>query len=154
MAGESAVMACAACGASDQVKRCSVCKQVYYCGRDCQKKDIGRHRQEDGCGSGCSKRAVCPEVSIPFAVPEPATSPKAATKVGAGPPCQRCGHVAAGEVYAEIAARSIFGSPDCKHGPYCQSCAKKLCNLTLAFCSGCNALIQKIAPEEVSRLPL
>ena len=25
-------------------------RKVYYCGVGCQKKDICRHRQEDGCG--------------------------------------------------------------------------------------------------------
>ena len=25
-------------------------RKVYYCGVGCQKKDISRHRQEDGCG--------------------------------------------------------------------------------------------------------
>eukprot|EP00434_Breviolum_minutum_P015301 symbB.v1.2.013485.t1/scaffold957.1/size148979/3 len=112
MAGES-IAKCAACGTSQQVKRCSVCKQVYYCGVGCQKKDICRHRQEDGCG----KRQ---EVSMPFVVPENPTSPK------------RCA--------------------PCKHGPYCQNCAKKLGNMTLAFCSGCNALIQKISTSPETKL--
>eukprot|EP00913_Durusdinium_trenchii_P010196 g9558.t1 len=29
--------------------RCSLCREVFYCGRDCQKRDLRRHRQQDGC---------------------------------------------------------------------------------------------------------
>ncbi|CAK9093940.1 Uncharacterized protein SCF082_LOCUS44176 [Durusdinium trenchii] len=40
---------CAHCGQSDYLKRCSLCREVFYCGRDCQKRDLRRHRQQDGC---------------------------------------------------------------------------------------------------------
>lgn len=47
---------CAACGAPPgNLKRCSICKAVYYCNIECQRNDIARHRREDGCGSTSSR---------------------------------------------------------------------------------------------------
>ena len=39
-----------------QRRETNVLFEVYYCGVGCQKKDIGRHRQEDGCGK---RQEVC-----------------------------------------------------------------------------------------------
>lgn len=41
------VMQCAACGQKkEQMKCCTGCRKVYYCGVDCQKKDWHKHKSE------------------------------------------------------------------------------------------------------------
>ncbi|CAE8602962.1 unnamed protein product [Polarella glacialis] len=132
---------CSVCGASGSVKRCSVCKEVYYCGVACQKADLTRHRQQDGCGKRTPSSSSTPARTEDQ--PAAAAAPKTAAATS-GPPCQRC-RAPAGEeaeqVFANIAQRSIFGSPDCQHGPFCARCVERMQRLTLAFCPGCGALI-------------
>jgi hypothetical protein len=44
---------CAVCGKGlrgEKLSRCGGCSKVYYCGRDCQVADWGRHK-----GSGCCR---------------------------------------------------------------------------------------------------
>ena len=46
---------CAACGVwqldtDRKLERCSGCMRVYYCGRECQKKDWKEHKKD--CGGG------------------------------------------------------------------------------------------------------
>ena len=36
---------CRACGKKDDVKKCSKCKKVSYCGKECQKKDWKDHKR-------------------------------------------------------------------------------------------------------------
>ena len=146
---------CSACGTTEKLKRCTSCKKVYYCGTKCQKQDLSRHRQEDGCGpalaNGCkpchqsTTSTTDSEKQQPRDAPYP---PKASAANSSGPKCLRCGRLGE-DIYADIVARSIFGSPDCKHGPYCTPCAQALQRLTLGFCSGCNALVRTMVFPDV-----
>ena len=155
MAGED-LQSCITCGATEKVKRCTRCKKVYYCGTDCQRQDLTRHRKEDGCGPGQVNGSQASHQSL-FCTPAVSERPREAgealkapkapgyPKIASGPKCLRCGRPGE-DIYAEIAARSIFGPADCKHGPYCRPCAEALQRLTLSFCSGCNALLRQIVP--------
>eukprot|EP00929_Paragymnodinium_shiwhaense_P085250 TRINITY_DN45678_c0_g1_i1.p1 TRINITY_DN45678_c0_g1~~TRINITY_DN45678_c0_g1_i1.p1 ORF type:complete len:260 (-),score=59.56 TRINITY_DN45678_c0_g1_i1:92-871(-) len=57
-ASASGAVKCAHCGATDGLKRCSVCKAVHYCNVTCQKADLKRHRAADGCGSSSSSASA------------------------------------------------------------------------------------------------
>ena len=37
---------CVICNTIHDLKRCSICKNIYYCSNECQLKDWRRHRQE------------------------------------------------------------------------------------------------------------
>eukprot|EP00927_Polykrikos_kofoidii_P047747 TRINITY_DN4201_c0_g1_i1.p1 TRINITY_DN4201_c0_g1~~TRINITY_DN4201_c0_g1_i1.p1 ORF type:complete len:238 (+),score=20.75 TRINITY_DN4201_c0_g1_i1:107-715(+) len=133
---------CRHCGSKGNVKRCSVCKHVYYCNLVCQKADIRRHREEDRCGSTSAISAPCEATYSRNTV-------VAATAASSGPRCRRC-QKSAGEVgqryFAEIVCRSIFPS-DCDHGPFCSSCAARLERQTLCFCPGCRALVRRLEAD-------
>ena len=152
MAAGEELQSCSTCGSTEKLLRCTSCKKVYYCGVKCQKQDLTRHRQEDGCGRGVCNGSKPSPANAPKYAERPHDTSYPPTKLApSGPKCLRC--AGPGEdVYADIVARSIFGSPDCKHGPYCLPCAEALQRLTLSFCSGCNALVQSLvyptAPAE------
>ena len=180
-------LSCTTCGTTERLKRCTSCKQVYYCGTRCQKQDtrtpnevfpsldtrvhiagllppslhpapsphprwqdLSRHRQEDGCGKAPSNGSTLCTHIVSTDSERPRDAPYPPSQLAAqGPRCLRCG-LPGEDIYAEVAARSIFGSPDCKHGPYCAPCAEALRRLTLGFCSGCNALIRTmLSPSPV-----
>jgi hypothetical protein len=37
---------CVVCGSNGHTKKCGKCKKVYYCGRECQRKDWRQHKPE------------------------------------------------------------------------------------------------------------
>ena len=114
-------------------------------------QDLSRHRQEDGCGKASSGGSTTCCQNISTEPEKPRETPYPPSQLAAqGPRCLRCG-LPGEDIYAEVAARSIFGSPDCKHGPYCASCAEALRRLTLGFCSGCNALIRAMLPPSPAK---
>eukprot|EP00930_Biecheleria_cincta_P099839 TRINITY_DN91451_c0_g1_i1.p1 TRINITY_DN91451_c0_g1~~TRINITY_DN91451_c0_g1_i1.p1 ORF type:complete len:194 (+),score=13.81 TRINITY_DN91451_c0_g1_i1:29-583(+) len=152
---------CSVCGSGGTLKRCSICKEVVYCSIDCQKQDFPRHRREDGCvkrpaqttpsAPAANRKGDCGQSSLGSTNTERA-SRRIAHPFVSGPPCLRCrkpSGEADDQVFADIAQRSIFGNPSCRHGPYCGICGDRIRRTTLAFCCGCNALIGSIK-EKVS----
>mmetsp|Transcript_34640 Transcript_34640/g.80882 ORF Transcript_34640/g.80882 Transcript_34640/m.80882 type:complete len:281 (-) Transcript_34640:33-875(-) len=53
---------CAACGSIGKLKRC--CQDVFYCDASCQKRDVIRHRREEGCQQKSSGSASQPHAAL------------------------------------------------------------------------------------------
>eukprot|EP00747_Dinoflagellata_sp_TGD_P182288 gnl/TRDRNA2_/TRDRNA2_36482_c0_seq1.p1 gnl/TRDRNA2_/TRDRNA2_36482_c0~~gnl/TRDRNA2_/TRDRNA2_36482_c0_seq1.p1 ORF type:complete len:221 (+),score=31.19 gnl/TRDRNA2_/TRDRNA2_36482_c0_seq1:51-665(+) len=164
---------CSHCRSRGNLKRCTACKEAHYCSVACQRADISRHREEDGCGR---KPTAAAESSAPgrpppalvrsgssafqqpsaakTAAPSPAAAQsRAAASRRGGPACQRCqngvGEASSEHFYAAIVARSIYAKDgECMHGPYCSGCADKMQRQVLSFCMGCNALINTIQARQ------
>ena len=57
MAAAAEAPACAICGTTEDIKKCSACKQVWYCSVDHQKEDRPAHRAACKAASGGGNRA-------------------------------------------------------------------------------------------------
>ena len=69
-------MACASCGLSPANLRCTQCKGVYYCSRDCQKANWKSHKAACSLGQSlASPSAAAAADRLPSAALLPPTMP-------------------------------------------------------------------------------